>query len=389
MEYRVIRHKEGDERENHKYVARVETKDPKRPYRYFYTMPAYNAYLKGSTKTFNLKDMLQKGISAVNSFMKNTTITVKSQVDKSVQKGKDAVDKLVNKAEENTKKTVDTVTSATVTTAKKTADKAITTTEDILTESPKLLNKVVDKAKEVASKVYDDKDNIYDVKSSNYDEKIKKIAETPEWKAIVESGDPEYVKKLPNGENQYLIDDYLAKKKQPLFDIIDDIANQRPITINRVEKDAIVAGLKQQVFGKITLGMIAVGAASKVMLEASKVSQGSYDEELENMYNSIDAGMQSTKAFTSDTYSISDAEVERMVKIAESTRKVTELEKAAKKVSEEDVVTAAKILMESDYISDDVKANEYYQKAETTLNNLSEEEIIMLNILLNSMGGKR
>lgn len=390
-EYRVIRHKENDERENHKYIARVETDNVKQPYRYFYTMPAYKAYLNSSIKTsipsdsFDLKKLLSNGKNIIDRFLNTTMSSLKNQLNKQVATGKKVVDNIIGKSEKNIKKTADAVSTATITTAKKATDKTIATAENILTESPKLLNKIVDKTKEIANKVYDDKDNIYDVKSSNYDEKIKKISETPEWKAIIKSGDPEYVKKNSDGTTTYLIDDYLAKKKNPILDVIDDMSNFRPISINKVEKDALIAGLKQQVFGKITLGMMAVGVAGKALLETSKLSQGSYDEQLQNLYDRINAGAQFTNTIVNNTSEISAEEIDRMTKLMENTRKVTEVEKVAKKMSENDIITAAKILMESDYISDDIKANAYYQKAENTLSNLSEEEIIMLNILLNNM----
>ena len=44
--YPHLKHAQGEEREDHKYVARVETGNPKYPWRYFYSWPAYNAYVK-------------------------------------------------------------------------------------------------------------------------------------------------------------------------------------------------------------------------------------------------------------------------------------------------------------------------------------------------------
>lgn len=124
--YRVIRHKDGEEREDHKYVARIETKDPKRPYRYFYTMPAYKAYLSGQDKTnkFATKDNklfgnLLKSLTAnkpINSTVANEN--VRKAVDdllfkggKSTKepvigsKGKDIVEKLVTNVEKKVEQT--------------------------------------------------------------------------------------------------------------------------------------------------------------------------------------------------------------------------------------------------------------------------------------------
>lgn len=377
-DYRVIYHKDS-ERKKHKYVARVETGKLLPKYRYFYDAEEYKLYLSSKQTTTNTNNATDNGNTKKN--IEPVKPNLRARITRSVQElkdnGKKSVENLMNKTEAK-------VTEV----AKDTADKAITTAEKIANESPKYLNKVVDKAKEIGNKIYDDPDNIYDVNRSNYDEKIEKVKQTPEWKEIVASGNPEYVKKNADGSTSYLIDDYLMKKKRPLLDIADDIVNNRPISLNKVEKDAVVAGLKQQVFGKITLGMIAVGAASKVLMEAGKVSQGSYNEEIENMYKTIDTGKDYINTFTSTTNSISDEDVEKVLQAIQTTRKVTEVEAAAKKISEDDIVTAAKILMQSDKIPENVQANEYYQLAESTLTGLSEEEIIMLNVLLNSMRNK-
>ena len=234
MEFRVIRHSDAGTSKKYKYVARVKTDNEKRPWRYFYTDEEYKAYLDGKDPEAN----------------KDTGFSIK----RLFENGKKRVDSLFDNAKT---KTTEQIKSAT--------DVAVKKTEDVLTESPKVLNKIVDKAKEVISNIYDDKDNIYDVNKHNYDEKIEKVKASEEWKAIVARKDREYVKKNKDGTTEYLIDDYLAKKKNPILDVVDDIASGRKITVNKVEKDAVVAGLKEHAFSTITLGAMAVGVASKLL----------------------------------------------------------------------------------------------------------------------------
>ena len=352
-------------RQNHKYIVRVETGKKFPKYKYFYDKEEYRAYLKSNKMTVK---------SDPKSEQPNLLPKMKLSTKELVDNGKQSIDNLLNKTFDNIKKS-----------AENTVNKGIETTEKILTESPKFFNKVIAKVYEVGNKIYDDPNNMYDVNPSNYDKKIEKIKQSDEWKEIVKSGNPEYVKKNSDGSTNYLIDDYLIKKKRPLLDAVDDIVNQRPITLNKVEKDAVVAGLKQQVFGKITLGMIAVGAVSKVLTEAGKVSQGSYTDQINDLYTSIDNGKEYVETFTKTPSTVTEEDVRRMAELITKTREVTNVEKAAKKLSEDDIITAAKVIMQNDNIPTNVSENEYYKKAENALTNLSEEEIIMLNILLNNL----
>lgn len=120
-EYRIIRHAEGDEREDHKYVARVLIKKgtgkKKNVYRYFYDKKEYQAYLDGLKKTEQeeknnkLSDMATKLLSGklstkslgsaenfVNSLFNNNknggklSEAVKNKTSEASMRGKDFVD---------------------------------------------------------------------------------------------------------------------------------------------------------------------------------------------------------------------------------------------------------------------------------------------------------
>lgn len=383
-------------RKNARYVARIETGKKFPKYRYFYDMEEYKAYLRGDDpkaeetgKKRIVKQEFQptRTVGKADETTRNKALAKADEVAKKrslgnpkdlVNDGKHAVEDIVENAKVKTKESL-----------KQKVDKGFEKVAKTIEESPDTLNKVVDKVKDFANKIYEDPDNIYDVNASSYDKKIKKIQKTDEWRAIVERRDPEYVRRNADGTTSYLIDDYLVKKKRPLLDIVDDIANNRSITVNKIEKDSIVAGLKQQVFGKITLGMIAVGAAAKVLTTTAKLSQGTYKNEINNVYNNIDTGMKKVEEFTQVAQGISEQDINKVLKVIETTRQATDVEKITRRVNEDDIVTAAKIIMQSDNIPDAVSANEYYQQAESILTNLSEEEIVMLNVLINSMRNQK
>lgn len=115
MEVRAIYHAEGEERENHKYVARVLIKkgSGKKPntYRYFYDKKEYAAYLKGKETAEKISNGLDKlvgdlfsgksktansksGENFLNNLFKNDTGTnpianeVKVKITENIEKGK-------------------------------------------------------------------------------------------------------------------------------------------------------------------------------------------------------------------------------------------------------------------------------------------------------------
>jgi uncharacterized protein YqfB (UPF0267 family) len=391
------------ERNNHKYVARVPISGSGgKKFRYFYTQAEYQEYLRGdkkaqsvnagnkkaakkdvkTSKSASAKDALSKGKSFLEKLFKGS----KKPTSKDVKSGKDFVDKVLSDAKKAIDKTVKDTKKNIEEAKKKTSvkiEKSVEKSVDKATEkATKAANKTVDNITKIVNDIYDDEDNMYDVKSQNYDKKIKQIANSKEWQAIVRSKDPEYVRKnKETGQTEYLIDDYLAKKKMPLLDIIDDISNCRPITVNKIEKDALMAGLKQQLFGKATLGMMAVGAAGKFFLEKSKLTQGSYDDEVDNAKQMIEDGAKEVNRMLNNGSSASANMTDIAANLIANSGKVADTLDSAGTINEDDVMEAAKILMQTSGATD----TKTYAKAEAVLSNLTEEEIVMLNLLLNSI----
>ena len=372
----------------HKYIARVPLKRVGRnqTWRYFYTMEEWQAY-KNAQKTPSesgnkvlTKDVnFNKSKQKIPSELKNKVLVKRTNNDESQKKTLfDSVKDGIKSMSDESKQQVDGF-----------LDKIGVSIKQEVAKTPDRLNKVVDKVKEVGAKVYDDKDNIYDVNVMNYDDKIQKIAETPEWKAIVERQDPEYVKKNADGTTKYLIDDYLAKKKMPLIDVVDDIVSNRPITVNEVDKDAIVAGVKQKIFGTISLGVLAAGVVSKALIEKTKLSQGSYNDEVNELAETMSAGMKFVKdmgAVVDENVSVEDAK--QVMSYVQNSSKVDDVKKTVDSINEGKVVEAAKIILNSDTMPENIKENDYFELAQTRLSNLSEEEIAMLNVLINSVLNK-
>lgn len=354
---------------NHKYVARIplKTVNGKQQWRYFYTQEEWQAYKLGDKQSVDSKTnvTVKRADKNTGTNKKNTVFgSIKDGIKSMSDKSKESVDNFLDEIGANIKSEID--------------------------KTPDRLNKAVDKVKKVASDVYDDKDNIYDVNPSNYNDKISKITETPEWKAIVERQDPEYVKKNSDGTTTYLIDDYLAKKKMPPIDVIDDIVNNRPITVNEVDKDAIVAGVKQKIFGTVSIGILGAKVISKALIEQTKLSQGSYNEQVAELGDTMSDGMK----FLKDMGHVVDEnvtaeDVQQVMSYMQNSSKVAEVQKTVDSINEGKVMDAAKIILNSDNLPDGVTENEYFELAQTSLSNLSDEEIAMLNILINSVLTKK
>lgn len=331
-------------KKDHKYVARIPTgksKDGNPVYRYFYSSEEYKAYLdqkkaaeeENSKTKFSLKnigDSISKGISDAKTQFKTKT--------------SEFIEKVGNTLE---------------------------------TEVPRRMNESINAIKDFAFELYDDKNNIYDVKSINYKEKLQKIAETDEWKAIVKSGNPEYVKKNSDGTTTYLIDDYLAKKKHPIVDVLDDIASCREVSINKLNKDAITSGIKEQVISYITIGMIGFGAVAKALVGKSKLAQGSYDDEIENMVATVNNGAK----YVNDTLGVASKtvtkdDIQNTIQLIQNTKDTVNSQTNNGQIDANKVMEAVDIVMNSSSSSD-------LKNADKILANLSEDEIVMLNAILN------
>lgn len=383
----VLIHRDDQTWDKHKYVARVPVKSSgggKQSYRYFYSQNEYQAYLKSGGKDAELNPELAKTqtmtINSGRVATPTTTVSKPSDVGKQVTESRSfksfissSISGLGNFLSEK-KESVD-----------KALDKLGVT---VATKAPKFANKAVDKTKEVINKLYDDKSNVFDINRYNYNDKIKQVAETDEWKAIVARQDPEYVRKNADGTASYLIDDYVAKKKMPIADVLDDIISERPITLNKIEKDAIVAGIKAKFFGTLSIGMIGVGVVTKALLMKSKFQQGSYDDEIKRTVDNVSAG----KEYVERSFSlangtkVTDEDIKNVVSLVQkSADSMSKAKNANSNINEGKVIEAAQILLNSSAIPDSVKSNEAYTKAESVLSGLSEEEMAMLNLLITSV----
>lgn len=155
-------------------------------------------------------------------------------------------------------------------------------------EAPKKLTSTLNKTYNKLSETYDKtfKNNIYTTNPWNYENKVKRVEQTKEWQDIVKSKNSEYVKKDKNGNYVYDIDSYLVKKKHPVIDIIDDMINNRPLSINDVSVDTILAGADDYV----QAGMAYIGIRAKALEAAFKYRQGSYGDEQANIEETIRNG---------------------------------------------------------------------------------------------------
>lgn len=175
----------------------------------------------------------------------------------------------------------------------------------------KVVSDMIDKTKESIKKdaektikdtvkkvdaVYNNPDNIYDTNMYNYDKKIKEIEKSKEWQDIVKREDPEYVKTNEDGTKEYLIDDYLVKKKHPELDIISDLGFGRKVTVNKVTAESFVAGAKDY----ITSAQHLIGLYSIALTEKFKLSQGSYNEEVKTATKKV---KDAQRALTTETNS--------------------------------------------------------------------------------------
>ena len=411
-------------RKNVKYVARVDnTGSGDSKYRYFYTKEAYDAYLKGLHKTtvdttkpkhtattekkgFSLSGLfsgaaekLQNGFSGVVNFGKNfvnTTVkSLKKTYSNLIDSGKNFVDglnktktkiseSLVNVGKgfvDNLVNTTKEISNKVTKTAKEVSDKVV---KDVIAKAnalPSSVDKVVNTIKEFGNKFYDDNNNIYDVNPTNYDEKIEKIKQTDEWKSIVARNDPEYTRYKEDSTVEYLIDDYVAKKKHPLLDALGDIAAGRPISVNEINKDTVVASLKESVFSTIAFGATVVSAGTKFLTERSKLYQGSYEEEVEEMQKQVDRGYEYMKQLNSSASNTSRSDVENVLTMLSNGAKNAS-NSSSSTVDMDAVSAAAKILLNSDQVQSTLKSNEEYTAATSVISNLSEEELAVLASIL-------
>ena len=135
--------------------------------------------------------------------------------------------------------------------------------------------------------------NMYDnINPRTYEEKRQQIMESQEWKDIVARRDPEYVRTDANGNDVYMIDDYMMNKKHPIVDGLVDFGMGRNVTITKQSPESIMAGFKDYVkMGKRSIENIMTVGVGLLTINL-KNQQGSYEQKKKELRQKIDAGKQ-------------------------------------------------------------------------------------------------
>lgn len=266
---------------------------------------------------------------------------------------------------------------------------------------------LVNKGKKVINNFIDSPDNIYDVTSSSYSAKIEKIKNTEEWKKIVAKQDPEYVKQNQDGSISYNINKYLIDKKHPVLDIVGDILAGRKVDTNEITPETVVSGLKDYAIGTLRSGILGAKVATTVLTEKFKLQQGTYDDQITRLSNTIDTGskyvddlvgmgrtiqsnsgdvldvLKSESNTLGSTSSVSKSTIENTAKIIAQTASY----EASRQLNNGNIIAAARVIMQSDILQNTLGPNEYYKMAQNAISGLSDEEIMALNILLKELRG--
>lgn len=155
------------------------------------------------------------------------------------------------------------------------------------------------------------KNNIYDnISPKTYEEKKQLIMQTPEWKRIVATRDPEYVRKDENGNDVYLIDDYMMNKKHPFLDGLVDYGMGRKITTTKQSPETVVAGIKDYIkLGARTVENIMTAGVGLLTINL-KNQQGSYEKQKKELRQKVKAGMQAVSNLL-DKYSKAKSTVDK------------------------------------------------------------------------------
>lgn len=172
-------------KKDHKYVARVKTKNPKRPWRYFYTKEEYQAYLNGDDKKDESKkkesSLLDSGKSALDRLFKKADKSI-DKLKESADAGKKEAEKLLKTTKKKADKVEDKIKDAAKDVKKdvrKAASEADDKVKDIVKDSKEAAKKLTKDVKKKADKVEDKaKDVAKDVKTKvdKADDKFKDVA---------------------------------------------------------------------------------------------------------------------------------------------------------------------------------------------------------------------
>lgn len=408
-------------KKDHKYVAKVPVGGNKN--RYFYSQDEYQTYLNGKQKTETPKaakpstragassgsgvssgsgstaaskvvagrTVMQKarqaddkgGYTTGSGALKETTsppkkVNVTSSTAKSVVKSENILSKLGNMLKQAPKNLGDNV--------KKAGSSAIDSLLGKVNENTKKLDSIVKQGQTLIGSFLNDEDNKYVVNSANYKRKLETVKETDEWKAIVARKDPEYVRQNKDGSTSYLIDDYLVDKKHPVLDVLGDIAAGRKVDTNEITMESSIAGLKDYATKAINTGMLSLGLVTTYMTESFKLSQGSYDDKIDQLSETVERGAayvdqlskKANNVRSSASYNISTADAQKLLATINAS---TNASSAKSAIDEDDIVRAVQVLVESDAMKKNMGNNEYYQMAERTLSGLSQEEIALINLI--------
>lgn len=334
-------HKSSDW-QDHKYIAKVPIKSGlfgKKKYRYFYTREEYQAYL-------NEKKQPKFSIKLPTLKKPEVKTVVKKQEKKPVKKKLTVEEHLTN-----------------------IKNKTISTLDTAVNEGLKFYNKMLND------------DNIYNVHSRNYDKKIKEIEKTQEWQDIVKRKDPEYVKKNDDGTETHKIDDYLMKKKHPELDILDDVMNGRKISVNKITKDTVVAGIKDYAFASVRSGVLVAGIGAKFLMEKFKFSQGSYDDEVKELSKQIRKGADAASEYTDNVKSIAKESKEfterdvmpvvEVIKNANNAAKTT----SKKPLTDKEIVEIVKTMQSSDMYKSLIEDNDSLETINSLIYNTPNEDL--------------
>lgn len=278
-------------KETTKYVAKVPIGNDK--YRYFYDKAEYEAYLNTKKKSDNETDKKFSIKSLLNSMADKAT----DSINDAYKKGEATVNNLI--------KTVD-----------KNMDNVEETVRDGVNKAFSEAGKLVDKAnKAINDYIYTaDKDNMYDMNSATRADKIKQVEKTKEWQDIVKRKDPEYVRKnKETGETEYLIDDYILKKKHPLLDIAEDIAYGRNTDVNEITKETTAAAVKDYIKAGVHSVQLAIGVIGGVAIAKFKYQQGSYDEEMAEIESMVANGKKHLEKSMEYSNKLSELETENSI----------------------------------------------------------------------------
>lgn len=227
----------------------------------------------GDKWQYTYKDDLKTAANAATAKIKNAPKAASAKIADNTEKVKNSITAMIGQQKTNAKEAV-----------KAAPKKVAAATDKVVQKSTKVANEVGKKVMKNVNDYYEK--NIYETGSHNIDAKKKEIEKTAEWQKIVKEENPEYVKKNADGSKEYLIDDYLVKKKHPTLDVIDDLGNGREISVNQIDADALAAGAKDYVDTAVQmLGLVSYGLKTKF-----KLSQGSYKEELKAASETIENG---------------------------------------------------------------------------------------------------